>query len=159
MHLLHPIQKQSVILADCLDDTLQTCHIPPGVLMEINNLDNLPPVFAGYQVLRMVFANLIDNAIHAMQENGSIQITAEQVPDAILVQIKDNGPGIPDEIQRKIFEFQFSRSHPQVKQRMGFGLWWVRTIMARLGGAVWVQSDGEHGTVFTLQFPIDGSVS
>jgi sensor histidine kinase regulating citrate/malate metabolism len=81
------------------------------------------------------------------------------VAGAILVRIEDDGPGIPDEIQKKIFEFQFSQSQPQVKQRMGFGLWWVRTIMARLGGAVWVQSDGQHGTIFTLQFPVDGSVA
>jgi signal transduction histidine kinase/putative methionine-R-sulfoxide reductase with GAF domain len=159
LHLLHPIQKQSVILAECLKDTLQTCHIPASVLVEVDGLQSLPPVFAGYQVLRMVFANLIDNAIHAMQEKGHICITAEQVAGAILVRIEDDGPGIPDEIQKKIFEFQFSQSQPQVKQRMGFGLWWVRTIMARLGGAVWVQSDGQHGTIFTLQFPVDGSVA
>jgi len=155
LHLLHPIQKQSVYLTECLRDTLQNSQIPSSITIEMDNFDNLPPVHAGYQVLRMVFANLIDNAIHAMQDHGLIRIQAQQEEDSILVTIEDNGPGIPDEIQRKIFDFQFSRSHSQVKQRMGFGLWWVRTIMARLGGSVSVQSDGQHGTIFTLQFPVE----
>jgi signal transduction histidine kinase len=92
-----------------------------------------------------------------MKENGRLHIKGEQVEDTIFVSVEDDGPGIPDDIQRKIFEFQFSRSRAQVKQRMGFGLWWVRTIMARLGGSVKVQSDGLHGTVFTLQFPVEES--
>ena len=155
LHLLHPIQQEPVIIAACLKDAIQNMQIPPDIKIEIKNVDYLPPVRAGFQVLRMVFTNLIDNAIHAMRDCGSIKIHGESLSDSIFVIVEDDGPGIPDDLQRKIFDFQFSRSRPQVKQRMGFGLWWVRTIMTRLGGSVRVQSDGEHGTMFILQFPIE----
>jgi signal transduction histidine kinase/putative methionine-R-sulfoxide reductase with GAF domain len=155
LHLLHPIHQEPVIISTCLADTIQNLHIPDSVKVKIENLDTLPPVRAGFQVLRMVFTNLIDNAMHAMNEQGSITIRGEKLADSILVLVEDDGPGIPDEIQRKIFEFQFSQSRAQAKQRMGFGLWWVRTIMTRLGGSVEVQSDGVHGTLFTLQFLVE----
>ena len=155
LHILHPIQQEPVIISACLQDAIRNIQIPPDVLLEIKNVDYLPPVRAGSQVLHMVFTNLIDNAIHAMHDQGSIRIHGERLGKHILVFVEDDGPGIPDELQHKIFDFQFSRSRPQVKQRMGFGLWWVRTIMTRLGGSVQVQSDGEHGTLFTLQFPIE----
>ena len=107
----------------------------------------------------MVFSNLVENAIHAMKDSGDIFIRGQFDGENIFVHVEDNGPGIPDDIQRKIFEFQFSRSRAQVKQQLGFGLWWVRTIMARLGGSVRVQSDGMNGTVFILKFPVEDEVS
>jgi signal transduction histidine kinase/GAF domain-containing protein len=159
LHLLHPIEKEYVILVNCVKDTLRTLHIPSTVEITVEGLDKLPPIFAGYQVVRMVFSNLIENAIHAMKDKGKISIQGQFAGDCIYVHVEDNGPGIPDDIQRKIFEFQFSRSRAQVKQRLGFGLWWVRTIMARLGGSVRVQSDGINGTIFTLKFPVEEEIS
>ena len=159
LHLLHPIEKEYVILINCVKDALRTINIPSEVMITMEDLEKLPPIHAGYQVVRMVFSNLIENAIHAMNDKGEITIKGQFTGENIYVHVQDNGPGIPDEIQRKIFEFQFSRSRAQVKQQLGFGLWWVRTIMARLGGSVRVQSDGVNGTVFTLKFPVEEEVS
>ncbi len=159
LHILHPIQKDTIIVYNCVRDTLQNMHVPSTVKISLLGLEKLPPIYAGYQVVRMVFSNLIDNAIHAMNDSGEITIKGIQEGNYILVSVEDTGPGIPDDIQRKIFEFQFSRSRAKVKQRLGFGLWWVRTIMARLGGTVRVQSDGIRGTIFTLQFPVEEDAS
>ena len=38
--------------------------------------------------------------------------------------------------------------------KLGFGLWWIKTLMARLGGSVAVESDGQHGTTFRLRLPL-----
>jgi signal transduction histidine kinase len=42
------------------------------------------------------------------------------------------------------------------KGKLGFGLWWVKTLTARLGGSVSVESDGVHGTTFRLRLPAIG---
>jgi hypothetical protein len=51
----------------------------------------------------------------------------------------------------KIFELNFSAPVPPGK--LGFGLWWVKNLMTRLGGSVLVESDGRHGTTFLLRLP------
>jgi signal transduction histidine kinase len=63
----------------------------------------------------------------------------------------DSGPGIAPELHAQIFELNFSRAaHPG---KLGFGLWWVKTLMTRLGGSVTVESDGRQGTTFRLRLP------
>jgi signal transduction histidine kinase len=68
------------------------------------------------------------------------------------VSVSDSGPGIAPQFHNQIFELNFSRSasHPG---KLGFGLWWVKTLMTRLGGSVTVESDGNHGTTFRLRLP------
>ena len=64
--------------------------------------------------------------------------------------IADTGPGIAAELRDRIFEFNYSgRPH-----KFGFGLWWVRTHMTRLGGSVSVDSVPSQGTTFHLMFPL-----
>jgi signal transduction histidine kinase len=67
--------------------------------------------------------------------------------------VRDTGPGIPAELHDRIFELNFS-SQSGGRSNLGFGLWWVKTLMARLGGAVSVESDGRSGTTFRLKLPI-----
>ena len=71
------------------------------------------------------------------------------------VSISDNGPGIPPEIQNQIFELNYSGRVSAHPGKLGFGLWWVKTLMTRLGGSVVVESDGQHGTTFRLRLPVD----
>jgi signal transduction histidine kinase len=50
--------------------------------------------------------------------------------------------------------FSRTAAHPG---KLGFGLWWVKTLMTRLGGSVVVESDGNHGTTFRLRLPRERS--
>ena len=81
-----------------------------------------------------------------------IVIQGNSFPDAVEVSLTDSGPGIAAELHNQIFELNFSRAggHPG---KLGFGLWWVKTLMTRLGGSVTVESDGVHGTTFRLRLP------
>ena len=100
----------------------------------------------------LYFRNLIENAISAMNGNGSILIQGAALPEWVEISITDSGPGIAPEFHNQIFELNFSRTaaHPG---KLGFGLWWVKTLMTRLGGSVTVESDGDHGTTFRLRLP------
>ena len=72
--------------------------------------------------------------------------------DWVEIRVIDNGPGIPPELHERIFEFNYSGARRSGK--LGFGLWWVKTLIARFGGSIAVESDGRRGTTFILRLPI-----
>jgi len=80
------------------------------------------------------------------------------VPDWVEISIIDNGPGIAPELHNKIFELNFSGRAGAHPGKLGFGLWWVKTLMTRLGGSVVVESDGQHGTTFILRPAARGEI-
>jgi GAF domain-containing protein/nitrogen-specific signal transduction histidine kinase len=149
---LRPIRMERVNIAVRVQEAIRAAQIPAKVRIETNGLENLPTVNAGGQSLTFVFRNLIENALAAMKGSGSILIQGVHLPEAIEISITDSGPGIPAELHGQIFELNFSRTGAQ-PGKLGFGLWWVKTLMTRLGGSVTVESDGHHGTTFRLRLP------
>jgi len=149
---LRPIRMENVQIAARVSDALGVVQIPKGIQIETSGLEDLPTVIAGGQSLTFVFRNLIENAISAMGGNGSIGIHGTALPEWVEVSVTDSGPGIAREIHSQIFELNFSRTVAQ-PGKLGFGLWWVKTLMTRLGGSVTVESDGNHGTTFRLRLP------
>ncbi|HET9912630.1 MAG TPA: GAF domain-containing protein [Anaerolineales bacterium] len=150
---LRPIRMENVRVASCIAEAIQTTQVPPAVQIKMERLEGLPMVKAGKQSLTFVFKNLVENAIAAMHANGSIIIRGSSDPEAVEVSITDSGPGIPPDLHDKIFELNFSGRSGAHPGKLGFGLWWVKNLMARLGGSVTVESDGRHGTTFLLRLP------
>ncbi len=149
---LRPIRMERVNIAARIQEAIRAVQIPAMVQIETNGLENLPTVNAGGQSLTFVFRNLIENALAAMNGSGSILIQGIHLPESVEISITDSGPGIPAELHNQIFELNFSRTGAQ-PGKLGFGLWWVKTLMTRLGGSVTVESDGAHGTTFRLRLP------
>jgi GAF domain-containing protein len=149
---LRPIRMEKVHIASRIQDAIRAVRIPETVQIKTEGLENLPTVNAGGQSLTFVFRNLIENAIAAMDGKGSILIEGVLLPETIEISITDSGPGIAAELHNQIFELNFSRTGAQ-PGKLGFGLWWVKTLMTRLGGSVTVESDGVHGTTFRLRLP------
>ena len=149
---LRPIRMERVNIASRVQEAIHAVQIPATVQIEANGLENLPTVTAGGQSLTFVFRNLIENAIDAMNGNGSILIQGVHLPTSVEISVRDSGPGITAELHNQIFELNFSRTGAQ-PGKLGFGLWWVKTLMTRLGGSVTVESDGIHGTTFRLRLP------
>jgi signal transduction histidine kinase len=143
---------EQVDIAARVADAIRATHAPEGIRIETYDLENLPTVIAGGQSLTFVFRNLIENAIAALNGTGSISIRGVTAPEWVEVSVTDNGSGIPPEIHNQIFELNYSRAGGQ-PGKLGFGLWWVKTLMTRLGGSVSVESDGQHGTTFRLRLP------
>jgi len=149
---LRPIRMENVQIAARVSDAIRVVQIPKGIQIETSGLEDLPAVIAGGQSLTFVFRNLIENAISAMKGNGSILIHGAALTKWVEVSVTDNGPGIAPELHNQIFELNYSRTAPH-SGKLGFGLWWVKTFMTRLGGSVAVESDGNHGTTFRLRLP------
>ena len=125
----------------------------------INNIDietdlsKELPLTAGDQAkLQQVFLNLISNAIDVIGKDGSIEIKSRQINSSIDVSIRDNGPGIPEDKLKKVFD-PFYTSKEQGKGT-GLGLWVSHNIIEMMGGTITVESEVGKGTVFTIQIPI-----
>lgn len=154
---LRPIRLERIQVAPRVSDAIRAVSAPADIHIAVDGLENLPTVNASGQSLVFVFRNLIENAIDAMGGKGEIKICGKQNGSWVEVSVSDTGRGIPPEIHEQIFELAYSsRMHPG---KMGFGLWWVKTLMTRLGGSVTVESDGNSGTTFYLRIPIAEQVS
>ncbi len=150
---LHPIYLVPVNVEACVAKAIDSANLPPGVRVETAGLRNLPPVVAGERSLVLVFHNLFENASRAMSDEGVITISGTTHGDWVEIIVRDTGLGIPADLHERIFEFNFSGRGGARPGKLGFGLWWVKTVMRRLGGSVHVESDGLHGAAFRLRLP------
>lgn len=154
---LHPIQLAPVSVARSVSEALKGVRIPLGVEVAAEGLEILPPVQAGSTRLDLVFINLIENAVDAMMEKGGtgwkIQISGTAANGWVRILVSDNGPGIPPQLHERIFEFNYSSRASAHPGKLGFGLWWVKSLIVRFGGNISVESDGNTGTTFILNLP------
>jgi signal transduction histidine kinase/putative methionine-R-sulfoxide reductase with GAF domain len=151
---LRPIKREPVLVVSRVLEAISLVKMTPTAEVKINQLDHLPVVMAGERTLTLVFTNLIENALDAMNGKGVITISGSADNDWVEVKVSDNGPGIPPELHDHIFDLNYSGRGASRPGKLGFGLWWVKTLMTRLEGNVSIQSDGAHGTTFVLRMPI-----
>jgi signal transduction histidine kinase len=128
-------------------------HKLKGVSVKRDYEEALPKIWANGGELNQVWSNLIDNAIDAVDGRGRIAVGAYRNGDLIVVEIADDGPGIPHEVQNRIFEPFFTTK--QIGEGTGLGLDIVRRIVVAHGGKVTFDSrPGE--TRFVVSLPIKG---
>jgi signal transduction histidine kinase len=122
-----------------------------GVTVIREYADDLPRISAYGGALNQIWTNLIVNAIDAMNGQGTLWIRTSAKPDHILVEIGDDGPGIPPEIQGRIFE-PFFTTKPQ-GEGTGLGLDTVYRIVQKHHGAIRFQSK-PGDTCFQVRLPL-----
>jgi len=150
---LRPIRMEPVLIAPRVLDAINAAKFPDSVQVHTESLDSLPVVMAGGNTLSLVFTNLLENAADAMGQQGVITISGSASASWVDIAVSDNGPGIPPDLHDHIFELNYSGRQASHPGKLGFGLWWVKTLMTRLGGFVSVESDGVRGTTFQLRLP------
>ena len=112
---------------------------------------DLPTVSAYGRELNQVWTALIENALDAVKDDGEIKLLARAAGDMLLVEIWDNGPGIPAELQARIFEPFFTTKAPG--SGLGLGLDVVSRIVRMHRGFVTVQSK-PGSTCFQIRLPL-----
>jgi signal transduction histidine kinase len=115
--------------------------------------EDLPRVCAHGSELNQVWTNLVDNAIDAVAGEGHIKIRTARENDRVLVEISDNGPGIPEEIRDRVFEPFFTTK--DVGKGTGLGLDISYRVVEDLGGDICVLSE-PGDTRFQVRLPIKG---
>jgi signal transduction histidine kinase len=125
-------------------------HKLKGVTVEREYTEDLPRIWANAGELNQVWTNLLDNAADAVGGRGRILVRALRDGDKVVVQIVDDGPGIPVESQSQIFDPFFTTK--EIGEGTGLGLDIVRRVAASHGGVVSVDSRPGQ-TRFTVQLP------
>jgi len=153
-----PLESESFSLADLVAETLgmQAPLAGPRRLSLENAVPMaLPRALADPKLIRRVLQNLIGNAIKFVPQGGLIQVTAheETACHSLLVCVSDNGPGIPVEIQGRLFQ-AFVTGSTQ-KRGNGLGLAFCRLVVEAHGGRIWVESEPGQGTAFKFTLPLD----
>ncbi len=101
-------------------------------------------------LLRQAFINLLNNAVEAMTDGGSLDISIERIDNKVQLQVVDTGEGIPPEILQKIFLPFFTTKDEGV----GLGLALVHKIIISHGGSIVVESKEGEGTLFRILLPV-----
>ncbi|HJQ29670.1 MAG TPA: ATP-binding protein [Rubrobacter sp.] len=127
-------------------------HKMKGAVLEREYEEDLPEIWANAGELNQVWTNLIENAIDAVDEGGNIKVRTAREKDQVLVEISDDGPGIPEEVRSRIFDPFFTTK--ETGEGTGLGLDIVRRIVASHSGEITFHSEpGE--TRFTVRLPVD----
>ncbi len=123
------------------------------VSVELGRIDSLEPIRLSEDSARQVIYNVIVNAIEATKPGGVVNVAATGSAVGVHVHVTDQGPGIPPELQPRIYEpFFTTKSHTRTGG-LGLGLSISRGIIEAMHGALEYESEPGHGTVFHIFFP------
>jgi NtrC-family two-component system sensor histidine kinase KinB len=121
--------------------------------LTIDDTEFMPLVRADTNKIVWVLSNLISNALRYVKEGGHIRLSAEKNGTDILIAVQDDGSGIPQEYQTRIF-LKFVRVNKQEMGRTGLGLAICKEIVRAHGGTIWVDSDPGRGSTFYFTLPV-----
>jgi nitrogen fixation negative regulator NifL len=181
LQILQQIQQSGeeaiTTMQKCIPEILQASVIPVNlnqILHEVLLLSNqriwskgidvhwqpqseLPNMLGSENRLRILFKQLIDNAIEAVSTSESgeqrIKITTDADADLIYVSIEDSGPGIPFEKRTKVFE-PFYTTRPMGGDQAGMGLVMAKEIVNQHQGFIDIDPDYDQGCRFKISFPL-----
>jgi two-component system NtrC family sensor kinase len=119
----------------------------------IRDFGPLPPVHCIPAQLNQVFMNLLLNAAQAIESSGIITLRTRLAGHAVRISIADNGPGIPEAIQKRIFDPFFTTK--AIGQGSGLGLSVAWDIIKTHAGRIEVESAPGSGTTFIMTLPIN----
>jgi len=154
-----------VDVREMLDSVAEAAHDPleeAGVRLAMAVPEDAGHFTADARRVRQILFNLLANAIAASPEGGTVTLAAERRPQALLLTVRDEGPGVPPELAETLFErFESRNSNPR-HRGVGLGLAIVRSFMTLHGGAVSVvpaasRIPGARGTLATCVFPLPGT--
>lgn len=153
-----PPEKVSFDLHQLLKETVEFLK-PELKYTTIDIIFDFPPdsvvIKSDPKQLEQLFVNLITNAIHAIKEKnpekGIIKIKAQRLNNELEISIEDNGVGIPEDKQDKIFNLFFTTKPPG--KGTGLGLSICQNIINKLGGNINFKSKSGEGTTFKLTLP------
>ncbi len=181
LQILQEIQKSGekavATMQKCIPEILQTAVIPinlnqilhdvlllsnqriwnNGIEVHWQPLSKLPTMLGSENRLRILFKQLIDNAIDVISESNvteqRLKITTDTDADLIYVTIEDSGPGIPVEKRAKVFE-PFYTTRPMGGNQAGMGLVMAKEIVNQHQGVIEIDPDYDQGCRFIISFPL-----
>jgi PAS domain S-box-containing protein len=132
-------------------------HLPLTVTLNVALPDEpAPSVAADRDKARQVLVNFVENAIKYSPDGGRVEVGIEPTEGAVRFYVSDEGLGIPEVEQERIFD-KFYRLDPEMTRGVGgtgLGLYICSELVRRMGGRIWVQSDHGEGSTFSFELPV-----
>lgn len=155
-HRDHSGRKSMASVVEGIENVLAIyeSYTRKGVEVRLN-FDPLPLLNCFPDELQQVWTNLIHNALQAMQYQGELTINAQRSGEELLISFTDTGPGIPPELQSRIFEAFFTTK--PAGEGSGLGLHICAQIIARHGGRISVATEPGR-TTFTVALPLSSAM-
>jgi signal transduction histidine kinase len=105
------------------------------------------------EMMRRVMINLLENAVKYTRGPGRITVFGRREPEAVVVGVRDNGPGIAPQDQKTVFD-KFARLAQEGQPKgLGLGLAFCRLAVEAHGGGIWVESELGQGSTFAFSLP------
>jgi signal transduction histidine kinase len=129
--------------------------VKDNLKLDINAAPGIGSFTADERRLRQILFNLLANAVGFSPPDGTVTLTAERHPDAVIFTVIDRGPGISPEQKDKVFEWFETDSKGSDHRGTGLGLSLVRSFVELHGGTVTIDSTPGQGTTVTCVFPVE----
>lgn len=130
-----------------------------GIFVDIQISPDLK-IHADYDVFKLLVRNLLANAIKFSPKNSKIILSADIEENSVLFSIKDEGIGIPEEHQSKIFKsIDFTTNGTDNEKGSGLGLNLCKEFVSQHDGEIWFDSEPGSGTTFFIRMPVHASLS
>ncbi|MEK7088234.1 MAG: HAMP domain-containing sensor histidine kinase, partial [Patescibacteria group bacterium] len=125
-----------------------------NITFEFNLPAHFPIIVSDFFTFKTAMAVLLDNAMRYTRSGGQVSLIVKQDGNKLLVSVKDNGVGIPNAEQYKIFSKFYRASNAAAAEPNGSGvaLYYIRSLIERYGGAISFQSELGKGTIFNCIF-------
>jgi PAS domain S-box-containing protein len=160
-----PPERQRVAVGSVIDETMELLNYSlrvDGIEVHLDLERQAPSLWADGHQIQQVLINLLTNAQHALREvppPRRVTITTRVTParDRVVIEVSDNGPGIPADLQPRIFESFFTTKAPG--EGTGLGLALCKGILEGHGGTLAVESESGRGTLFRLDLPVGAATA
>jgi len=148
------VKRQICELGDLIEKAAQRAEPAPGDRLHINLPADLPKLEVDERRIKVVFRNLIENAAKYAGEGTPIHITAAVEEKDIIIRVRDEGPGIPDDEKQRIFEsfYRVDNGLARTASGAGLGLAICQGFIQAHGGKLWLESCPQ-GACFAFSLP------
>jgi len=143
------VDPQKCATKQLLKDALSKLTLPKKIHV-VDNTSDLHSFEADKEKIERVFRELIENAVEAMPQEGTLTVKSTQFDSNIQITFTDTGIGIPERIAPKIFAPLMTTK----AQGIGFGLAITKRIVETHGGSLTFESQVGKGTTFTVTLPV-----
>lgn len=155
------LNRDRVNMTEIIDNVVKNNEVlakASNVEISVIKPEVIPEIFGDKKRIEVVTDNLVSNAVKYIRKKGFVEIRVESDDKNIIVMIKDNGMGIPDRQQGKVFQKFFRSDNAALchTDGTGLGLYISKNIIEKSGGKMWFKSIEGLGSEFFFSLPKNG---